>query len=232
MRETKDQKIIRLEKKNSELVSVIKELKKELIEKKKEVNSIKKSQINECMELQTNEYNTLKRELNQIKNDHKTIVENLHSQLDSLIDNNLKLLNENEIYQKYIQSEKLNEWKEIEENLKEMNIILKWDELERYQSFNMGVCLDKFCCPFFNVKNLIITINPNNGKRLNDVQIEDILGSVRYNETYQECLSSVNDYIKDKDIDDLDCVEFIYEKGKYLYETLYKDHDFERFELD
>lgn len=233
MRETKDQKISRLERQK-------KELERSNTEKNKEINKLKKQLIDDSnniklkKEFEEKEHNLLltinklnqenekiKLELKRTKKIKEQIFEEKENKINECLTEISRLktiLYSHEIY-------------DIEKPLKKEKVKLPQsylDDIEYWnnrvlEEFNSRNCYATYkgCLPFFDEK-LIITINPKTGARLaddNKYKILKIIGDNPLYELYIEKISKIDDEGKKE--------QLTYEYGRQLYDTLYLDFDFE-----
>ena len=229
MRETKDQKIARLERQKAELEEMVKELKK----KARGAGNDSKEEIK-----------NLKRKNRDLRSKHNEEIEQLTSERDSLLlkieklENDLKL---SRYLRKQAESKSSKSWleeapKESQPSkpkttysekrltykeqlaLEELERCLKKGDDKALEYFNYGLNRDQYNQPFFNLKDLLITINPKTGKQLTPFQREKLLSFLRNNEEYKRFLQS-SENIMDKDVK--------FEHCRNLYNKLYKDFDFD-----
>lgn len=222
MRETKEQKIARLERKVNEKDNELKSLQKELKETKKEL----KNNIQNDYE---SKIKSLKDNIKSIKDENKTILYNN----SKLIESNIELLDKIEIYERIVFQSTFKEYLERVESEKGWHIETLRTQYNNYECFKAGLISNKWGIPFFDYNNLIITINPHNGKELNTVQINDIQNIIKNNSLYIEYMKIMKklieenkpSYFKDYDYGMITT----YNLGKELYDKLYADYDFAKF---
>lgn len=207
MRETKDQKIKRLENKTITLEKEIKEIKKENKELKKENNKTKEmynldsDQIEQLTSLNISlkeEVTILKKQLNEIEKNNGNYKEQYLNLFDIIKqgydENNLRL-------RKYIDH--------IEE-----------DALEYY---NMEFGYNKHNQFFFNPSTLIITINPIFGFGLCEMEQQYILNLIKDDPLYIkkfEDTKEIRETVK-KDPYSYDEIQTLFQIGKELLNKLY-----------
>lgn len=232
MRETKDQKIIRLERQKAELGDLVKELKKKVRGTGKDSKE---------------EIKTLKSQMRELKSKHKLEIEKLTSERDSLLLEVEKLKKDLELSRylrkqaesKVKSSNSTESWLEEDPKesqslkatysdrpatYKEIQAMEEWDKMckdedeRNLEAFNFGLDENRDGLPFFDPKDLLITINPKTGRRLTPFQRDMLLNSLRNNEEYKRFLRSAEEityeYIK-------------FEHCRNLYNVLYKDFDFD-----
>lgn len=232
MRETKDQKIIRLERQKAELGDLVKELKKKVRDTGKDSKE---------------EITNLKRKIRDLRTKHKLEIEKLTSERDSLLLEVEKLKKDLEL-SRYLRKQaepkvkslsRADSWLEEDPKesqslkatysdrpatYKEIQAMEEWDKMckdqdeRNLEAFNFGLDKNHDGLPFFDPKDLLITINPKTGRRLTPFQREMLLNSLRNNEEYKRFLRSAE--------------EITYESIKFehcrnLYNMLYKDFDFD-----
>lgn len=234
MRETKDQKIIRLERQKAELGDLVKELKKRVRGTGKDSKE---------------EIKTLKSQMRELKSKHKLEIEKLTSERDSLLLEVEKLKKDLELSRylrkqaesKVKSSNSTESW--LDEDPKEsqssktvkpkspkhlsyeqLRSMEEWDKMckeddeRNLEAFNFGLDKNHDGLPFFDPKDLLITINPKTGRRLTPFQRDMLLNSLRNDEEYKRFLRSAEEityeYIK-------------FEHCRNLYNVLYKDFDFD-----
>ena len=234
MRETKDQKIIRLERQKAELSDLVKELKKKV-----------RGTGKDSKEETTN----LKRKIRDLRSKHKLEIEKLTSERDSLLlevekvkkDLELSRYLRKQAESKVKSSNSTESW--LDEDPKEsqssktvkpksqrhlsyeqLRSMEEWDKMcmedgERdLEYFNGGINRDRYNQPFFDLKDLLIKINPKTGRHLTPFQREMLLSSLRNNETYKRYKRS-SEQITDNEV--------LLEHCRNLYNILYKDFDFD-----
>lgn len=221
MRETKEQKILRLEKKVDELKDQIKLIKKEN-RKSKHLN------LKGIKEFQ-----------NEISGYQNKIIE-LQSNIDALIKQNAdteeKLRNEASYARGYLKG-----WKDllilfIMEREFDGKIqplmptvgIIKNTNLDYFKINNLAYFWLDFCCDgyghsLFSVRDLIITFNPKNGLDLTDRQRNKILERIKDNESYKEAIMYIKPYRDDAERGYPDGLRVINEKGREVLK-LYEDY--------
>lgn len=234
MRETKDQKIIRLERQKAELGDLVKELKKKVRGTGKDSKE---------------EIKTLKSQMRELKSKHKLEIEKLTSERDSLLLEVEKLKKDLELSRylrkqaesKVKSSNSTESWldedpkeSQLSEKVKpkspkhlsyeqlrsmeEFEKVCKSDNEKNLECFNFGLDTNHYGIPFFDLKDLLITINPKTGKQLTPFQRDILLSSLRNNEDYKRFLQS-SEAITHESIKLEHC--------RNLYNTLYKDFDFD-----
>ena len=232
MRETKDQKIIRLERQKAELGDLVKELKKKVRGTGKDSKE---------------EIKTLKSQMRELKSKHKLEIEKLTSERDSLLLEVEKLKKDLELSRylrkqaesKVKSSNSTESWldedpKESQSlkatysdrlaTYKEIQAMEEWDKMckdqdeRNLEAFNFGLNKNRDDLPFFDPKDLLITINPKTGRQLTPSQREMLLSSLRNNEEYKRFLWS-SEAITHESLKLEHC--------RNLYNLLYKDFDFD-----
>jgi hypothetical protein len=222
MRETKIQKIERLERQNKEKDNELKSLRKEL----KETLKVAKNTIQ-------SDYDT---KIQSLQETIKSLEKRNQSLLDynqELVESNSELLKRIEIYEKIVTyptyKQYLQKYKD-EKSFEMSNLRL---HRNNYECFINGLWSNKYGIPFFNYKNLIITINPHTGKELNSVQINDIHDLIKYNPLYQEYMGMMEGIIEKNPPSYFQYYDhgmnIAYDLGKELYDKLYSDYNFDRF---
>ncbi len=232
MRETKDQKIIRLERQKAELGDLVKELKKKVRGTGKDSKE---------------EIKTLKSQMRELKSKHKLEIEKLTSERDSLLleveklkkdlelsrylrkqaESKVKSSNSTESWLdedpkesqslKATYSDRLATYKEIQA-MEEWDKTCKDQDKRNLEAFNFGLDENHDGLPFFDPKDLLITINPKTGRQLTPSQREMLLSSLRNNEEYKRFLWS-SEAITHESLKLEHC--------RNLYNLLYKDFDFD-----
>lgn len=232
MRETKDQKISRLERQKAELGERVKELNKKVRGTGKDSKK---------------EIKTLQSQMRELKSKHKLEIEKLTSERDSLLLEVEKLKKDLEL-SRYLRKQaepkvkslsRADSWLEEDPKesqslkatysdrpatYKEIQAMEEWDKMckdqdeRNLEAFKFGLDKNRDDLPFFDLKDLLVTINPKTGRRLTPFQRERLLSSLRNNEEYKRFLRSAE--------------EITYESIKFehcrnLYNMLYKDFDFD-----
>ena len=212
MRETKDQKITRLERQKKELEDLVKQLKK-----------TNKGSDKDYKE----EIKNLKSTIRDLKSNHKLEIDQLVSEIERLKEELKEVKYKNEclkLCQILEENEKNDRGKPKElttqsfkECQKELEKISKSDSQKRLDSFTFGLDCDIYGRSFFNYKDLLIKIDPKTGEWLSDFQRQMLLEFVRNNDMYKRYLKEVSSLTSEFDIHD---------KCRELYEKLYKDYQF------
>lgn len=228
MRETKDQKISRLERQKAELGDLVKELKKKVRgtgkDSKEEVANLKrtirelKSKHKEEIEKLTSERDNLLLEVEKLKKDlelarylRKQAESKSSKSTDSWVDESPKETKKEILSNKYLTIKERLAIEEFERQCKE------GDEKD-LEYFNYGLNRDPYNQPFFDLKDLLIKINPKTGRHLTPFQREMLLSSLRNDETYKRYKRS-SEQITDNEV--------LLEHCRNLYNILYKDFDFD-----
>lgn len=208
MKETKFQKIERLDRQKKELETYIKELKRSHHEEIRKYKDIIKSfeKIEKEYESKINKLILDNKCLKKKNNDTK-------KSYDSLKSNYIKLQMEfnSRICEKYESRETYTIIKEMEQEDKEWNKRRLKEFKEGWWSTNKG-SLD-----FFN-KDLIITINPKRGFELGEKDIKWIKDYIKDKPLYKELLKNISSIT-----DELEKMEKTYEYGMKLYKELYSE---------
>lgn len=174
MRETKEQKIIRLEKKVDELETTIKEIKKGNREYVRELKSEIRS-LTSQLEKQISENDNL-----------SPTVENLQKEYDTLkleYDDLRRICKE--------QERRIRGYEELHDDF----------FLDRLNYFMAGGLADSGGFTFFDRKTLIIKIHPLNGGYISDIRKKEALEMLMKEEMYKESLRIVeeNRYLEETD---------------------------------
>ena len=216
MRETKDQKIIRLERKIEKLENYIKEQKAGNRQFKKE----------------------LKQGLNIKEISHKSDIENLNKEIH-------RLITENRILQKTItdleeekkgleillrNSNKTKEEIRFEESFNAFKKFTEEDNAQRLEYWEMGLLKDKYGLTFIDPTMLTLNINPNTGERLKPFSCVHIAKSIENDPLYIKKCDELYE-LKERVFRECEIEEFINNVGRELYEKLYKDFPFEDYEM-
>ena len=211
MRETKDQKIIRLERKIKELENCVKEQKAGNRQFKKE----------------------LKQGLNIKEISHKSDIENLNKEIH-------RLITENRILQKTItdleeekkgleillrNSNKTKEEIRFEESFNAFKKFTEEDNAQRLEYWEMGLLKDKYGITFIDPTTLTLNINPNTGEMLKHFTCALIAEAIKNDPLYIEKCDELYE-LKERVFRKSDIEEFINNTGRELYEKLYKDFPF------
>lgn len=232
MRETKDQKIIRLERQKAELGELVKELKKKVRgagnDSKEEITNLKRkirdlrTKHKEEIEKLTSERDNLSREVEKLKKELE-IARYLRKQAESKSSNSdNSWLNEDPKTPK--PSEKVRphseryQTHEQKRSMEEFEKTCLDDDSKNLESFNFELNTNSYGIPFFDLKDLLITINPKTGRQLTPSQREMLLSSLRNNEEYKRFLRS-SEAITHESLKLEHC--------RNLYNLLYKDFDFD-----
>lgn len=209
MRETKEQKIIRLEQKVIKLEAELKNQKsltkkqiKDLKENQKDMNSQSKIEFKEELKKLQNEYKELDYEYKKLWDKYyTTILRNSRSKNSALFSIYLTLGDDTKFY------------KQIEE-----------DNKKRLDSYHKGDFLDPYGNLYFFDKNLMITINPKTGERLNLSQLTKIYSILKNQKEYLMALTEVEQLKKTND--GVEYLMFIDSKGRELFERFYSNFQF------
>ena len=214
MRETKDQKIVRLERKIKELENCIKEQKAGNRQFKKE----------------------LKQGLNIKETSHKSDIANLNKEIH-------RLITENRILQKTItdlEEEKkglitllrnCNKTKEeirFEESCNELKQMCSEDNVKRLEYWEMGLLKDKYGITFIDPTTLTLNINPNTGEMLKHFSCAIIAETIKNDPLYIKKCDELYK-LKERVFRECEIEEFINNVGRELYEKLYKDFPFDKY---
>lgn len=214
MRETKDQKIVRLERKIKELENCIKEQKAGNRQFKKE----------------------LKQGFNIKETSHKSDIANLNKEIN-------RLITENRILQKTItdlEEEKkgliillrnCNKTKEeirFEESCNELKQMCSEDNAQRLEYWEMGLLKDKYGITFIDPTTLTLNINPNTGEMLKRFSCAIIAETIKNDPLYIKKSDEFYEF-KEKVFCERKIEEFINNAGRELYEKLYKDFPFDKY---
>lgn len=213
MRETKDQKIARLERKVNELNQLLKSKKSEY----KETDSDFKKRIAQ-----------LQQQIKETKTQHKQEVAKMQAEIQQLNENISKAEESNQLLRAHIRM-KEKEIKELQGQPEEIFSddwleITRRDDESRLESFGWGVPTDKWGTPFIAPENLILNINPNTGNRLCYMDVFPILELIKNEKFYIDALESVKDYQQAARKGDLEALEIIHKKGMEVYHKLYPDY--------
>ena len=174
MRETKEQKIIRLENKVDELETSIKEIKKGNREYVRGLKSEIKG-LTSQLEKQTSE-----------NENFSSSVEKLQKEYDTL------KLEYNDLYRMYKEYDsRIRGYEELHDNF----------FLDRLNYFMAGALADSGAFTFFDRKTLIIKIHPLNGGYISDIRKKEALEMLMKEEMYKESLKIVeeNRYLEETD---------------------------------
>ena len=209
MRETKDQKIVRLEKKIGNLEaelkiqkSITKKQIKDLKDVQKESNSQTQIEFEEQLKKLKNENEELHYEYKKLWDKYyTTILRNSRSKNSALFS----------IYQTLGDDTKF--YKQIEE-----------DNKKRLDSYHKGDILDPYGNLYFFDKDLMITINPKTGERLNLSQLTKIYSILKNQKEYLMALTEVEQLKKTND--GVEYLMFIDSKGRELFERFYSNFQF------
>lgn len=211
MRETKDQKIIRLERKIKELENCVKEQKAGNRQFKKE----------------------LKQGLNIKEISHKSDIENLNKEIH-------RLITENRILQKTItdleeekkgleillrNSNKTKEEIRFDESFNAFKKFTEEDNAQRLEYWEMGLLKDKYGITFIDPTTLTLNINPNTGEMLKHFTCAVIAEAIKNDPLYIEKCDELYE-LKERVFRKSDIEEFINSTGRELYKKLYKDFPF------
>ena len=216
MRETKDQKIIRLERKIEKLENYIKELKAGSRQLKKDV----------------------KLGMNIKETSHKSDIANLNKEMNRLISENSRLQKsitdlEEEKKGLIIRLKNSNKSKEeirFEESCNNLKQMSNEDNVKRLEDWNMGFAKDKYGLTFIDPTMLTLNINPNTGARLKPFSCIHIAKSIENNPLYIKKCDELYE-LKERVFRECEIEEFINNVGRELYEKLYKDFPFEDYEM-
>ena len=214
MRETKDQKIIRLELKIEELENYIKELKLENRKLKKEVklgmnikeNSHKSDIIN------------LNKEINKITTENirlQKLVIDLKEEKKTL---NILLKNSNKTKEEILFEESYNDLKQLSHE----------DNVKRLEYWEMGFLEDRDGKTFIDPTILTLTINPKTGEILRPLSCVNIMKTIENDPLYKKRCDELYE-LKERVFRKHEIDEFINNTGRELYEKLYKDFPFEDY---
>lgn len=213
MRETKDQKIARLERKVNELNQSLRNKKLEhreisngskkkieqLQQRIKEMTTLHKQEVAELRaEIQRLEKNiTKEKETSRLVRAHNKVLEQEVEELQGG--------SEPKLSQDYLES-------------------IRYDNESRLESFGWGVPTDKWGTPFIDPDSLILHINPNTGDRLCWGAEHAILELIKDEQFYIDSLASVKDYQSAARRGDLNALEIIHKKGMEIYRKLYPNY--------
>lgn len=221
MRETKDQKINRLEKKVDELKDQIKLIKKENRKSKhlnlKEVREIQNEiggYQNRIVELQTNID-----ALTQQNADTEKQLKDKASEVRWYLKGWRNLLIMFVLIKEF--EGKITSLMPTEGTIKNTN--LSYDELNNLAYFWLDFFCDGFGFSLFSVRDLIINFNPKNGLKLTDRQHDKILEKIRDHESYKEAIAYIKPYRTDAERCCPDGLKIINEKGREMLK-LYEDY--------
>lgn len=209
MRETKEQKIIRLEQKITKLEAELKNQKtvskkqiKDLKDVQKDMNSQTQTEFKEQLKKLQNEYKELDFEYKKLWDKYyTTILRNSRSKKSALFSIYLTLGNDTKFY------------KQIEE-----------DNKKRFDSYHKGEILDPYGNLYFFDENLMITINPKNGERLNLSQLTKIYSILKNQKEYLSALTEVEQFRKTNN--GAEYLMFVDNKGRELFERFYSNFQF------
>ena len=216
MRETKDQKIIRLERKVKELEGYIKTLKAGNRQFKKE----------------------LKQGMNTKEFSHKSDVANLNNEINRLISENSrlqKIITDLDEEKKGLiillrNSNKSKEDISFEKSRNDLKQLSCEDNEKRLEYWEMGFSKDKYGFTFIDPDMLTLNINPNTGARLRPFSCVHIAKSIENDPLYIKKCDELYD-LKERVFRECEIEEFINNVGRELYEKLYKDFPFEDYEM-
>ena len=219
MRETKDQKISRLERRVKQLENELKELKKNNRSARKD----NRAEISEMEKLHKKERDKLTEEMMEVYAKNNELKEQLH-----LISENFEsICNKERSRQIRLTPEVI----EQEKIIKELREISKMDADSRLESYKFGFTSDKWGVPFVDPKTLILNIDPNTGERLLYGTDRIIIDKIKYSNLYQEKLMFVYPFVEKAENNDIEAMDIIDEEGRYLYEKLYRDFPFEKYHM-
>ena len=215
MRETKDQKITRLERQKKELEDLVKQLKK-----------TNKGSDKDYKE----EIKNLKSTIRDLKSNHKLEIEQLVSEIEILKEELKEVKYKNDclkLGQILKEDEEKNRGKSKElttRSFKECKREIEQDILDenqrRLREFEFGYDTDRYDKPYYSLKDLLTNVNPMTGEWLSDFQRQMLLEFVRNKDVYKRYLKEVSSMTSKSD-------EYkIYDKCRELYQTLYKDYRF------
>lgn len=108
-------------------------------------------------------------------------------------------------------------WKE-KQFFEELDTLCLEEDKKDLEYFKGGYNRNKYNLPFFDLKDLLITINPKTGRQLTPFQRNLLLNSFRNNETYKRYKKS-SEQITDNEI--------LLEQCRNLYNVMYKDFNFD-----
>lgn len=190
MRETKDQKINRLEKKVDELETFIKEIKRGNREYVRGLK-FKIKELTFQLEKQTSENANL-----------SSTIENLQKEYDTL---------------KLEYDDRTRRYKEQERRIRGYEELHDDFFLDRLNYFMAGALCDSGSFTFFDPKTLIIKIHPLNGRYISDTWEGEALEILKKEETYKDSLKIVdkNRYLEDTD-KAWDFIEIVDREGRKL----------------
>ena len=211
MRETKEQKIIRLERKIKELENCVKEQKAGNRQFKKE----------------------LKQGLNIKEISHKSDIENLNKEIHRLITENRilqKTITDLEEEKKRLEillrnSNKTKEEIRFEESFNAFKKFTEEDNAQRLEYWEMGLLKDKYGITFIDPTTLTLNINPKTGEMLKPFSCVIIEETIKNDPLYIEKCDELYK-LKESVFRECEIEEFINSTGRKLYEKLYKDFPF------
>lgn len=214
MRETKDQKIIRLERKIEKLENYIRELKAGSRQLKKDV----------------------KLGMNIKETSHKSDIANLNKEMNRLISENSRLqksITDLEEEKKGLEillrnSNKTKEEIRFKESFNAFKKITEEDNAQRLEYWEMGLLKDKYGITFIDPTTLTLNINPQTGEMLKPFSCVIIEETIKNDPLYIEKCDELYE-LKESVFRECETEEFINNAGRELYEKLYKDFPFENY---
>ena len=212
MRETKDQKIIRLERKIEKLENYIRELKAGRRQLKKDV----------------------KLGMNIKETSHKSDIANLNRLIseNSRLQKSITDLDEEKkgLIILLRNSNKSKEDISFEKSRNDLKQLSCEDNEKRLEYWEMGFSKDKYGFTFIDPDMLTLNINPNTGARLRPFSCVHIAKSIGNDPLYIKKCDELYE-LKERVFRECEIEEFINNVGRELYEKLYKDFPFEDYEM-
>lgn len=205
MRETKDQTINRLKAKVENLEAELKAIKIAKRAMAKDSKAVQMKTIHHNSEIIKEKEKALKELQVQFKklrdSYHTILVRQSRHKYDVLFTSKLLGMTDDDWY------------RQIEE-----------DNQKRLEVFNRGEFLDPYGCMFFFKDNLLLTINPHTGAKLNLGQLTRIYRTIRDEGFYLEMLQKVATF--PKHFSEVDKMMAIDRAGRAIYEKLYSNFAF------
>ena len=221
MRETKDQTILRLKRRVTELEGELKTFKSQARAYKKEcrldyaeVEAKYKQQIAKLQAEISEKYERWNSERQDLEKRLATA------------ESHLKRINESERQKRLKEDEKWEAYQE-QEWLKECR---RYND-SRLEYYNLGLYCGKDHYNFINPWFLTLNINPHTGAKLNVGGTTSILNIIKDNPYYQQKIEAVKPYLDAADDEDPEALSFIDSIGRDIYEKLYPDFPFEEYSI-
>lgn len=221
MRETKDQKIIRLERKSSQLEVELKEVKKQLKTSQRE-NKAGSAEIERTYKKEIEKLQAKIDEMSKIWETEKSNLEQKLDQANSLC----KWYSDQERKRVRKEERERNEWLKAEE----LKAILRNND-SRLEYFNSGQWCDKYHNDFIDSTTLTLSINPHTGELLNLNGTCELLTLLEGNPYYQQKLEEVKPHLEMDYKEDPEILQLIFDIGMDLYKKLYPDFPFEKYSI-